>query len=48
MIVTLLKGEANNVLSLLEFQVSIQIILTDLPWKNESAEILNFSPQSSS
>ena len=31
MIVTLLKGEANNVLSLLEFQVSIQIILTDLP-----------------
>ena len=31
MIVTLLKGEANNVLSLLEFQVSIQVILTDLP-----------------
>ena len=31
MIVTLLKGEAHNVLSLLEFKVSIQIILTDLP-----------------
>ena len=32
MIVTLLKGEANNVLSLLKFQVSKQIILTGLAY----------------